>query len=178
MDTGIAILISAAAATCGWFFYNRAQRQTNRRHQTFQIFHDYRLGGNRAEDITKIHDLVKANNLPDPYDQDRRNEVRLIDDVFNYYEFVAASVFNGDMDEAIVKSCEQSMITSFVKDLKPYVTASQENQPTVFNNLLALANRWENNHLTWLHRLYEWWKMRPYFELPIHVRWLNVRLSK
>jgi len=139
-----AIVIAAVLATFGWLYTNRTNQLTNRRQHTFLVFHDFRLKDDLVRRIERVADLVANKDLPNPYDKNRRDDVREIDKLLNHYEFVCAAVFNGDMDEAFVRSCEYTMITIIPKELSKYINESKARQATVFDNIISLADRWEN----------------------------------
>lgn len=176
MEPGTSILVAAGVAVLGWVYTNRTTQHTSRRQHTFQFFYDFKMDDKNSDETQKTMDLARNKNIPNPFDETRQDDYRLIDKVLDHYEYVSSAIFNGDMDESFVFSVDGSMFIELAKAFNQYITDSRERQPSVYCNLTNLADRWASDNRTWLQSLYEWWKMRPYTVLPIHVRWLNYKL--
>ena len=176
MDPGYSILIAATLASCGFILTNRTTQHTSRRQHTFKFYYDFKFDKDNDNLVVEVILLIKRNKVPDPSDNTKAKDNKKIDKILDQYEFLSSAVFNGDMDEAFVRSVDGSMFIYLAANLDEYITKTREGQDTVFRNLTNLAERWQSNHLNWFHKAYEWWKMRPYTVLPIHVRWLNYKL--
>ena len=176
MDPGISILIAATVALFGWAYTNRTTQLTSRRQHTFQFYYDFKFDKDNDSIFVAVVLLIKSNKVPDPSDYEKTKDNKKIDKALDQYEYISAAVFNGDMDENFVRSVDGSMFIFLATNLDEYITKTREDQGTVFRNLTNLALRWQNNQLTRPHRLYEWWRMRPYTILPVHVRWLNANI--
>lgn len=94
-----------------------------------------------------IAPFIRANNLPtigadDNGNNDLREALRL---VLNHYEFVAAGIRNGDMDEVLIRDSERGTILTIFESLRKYIESLRNTR----------RRRSINEHLEWLHRRWE-----------------------
>lgn len=71
--------------------------------------------------------------------------------ILNHFEFIAAGIHHGDLDEALLKSCLRNIICSWCEksdDYINYVRGKDKNgvfkKPKVYEHLLALRDKWKN----------------------------------
>jgi hypothetical protein len=94
-----------------------------------------------------IAPFIRANNLPDIQTDDNGNNdlreaLRL---VLNHYEFVAAGIRNGDMDETLIRDSERGTILTIFEAVQKYIESLRTTR----------RRRSINEHLEWLHRRWE-----------------------
>jgi len=64
--------------------------------------------------------------------------------VANYYEFIAAGIKLGDLDEALLRDTIRSNLYYTVRMLSPMIRELRETSPTNLENLAALTLRWRD----------------------------------
>lgn len=144
IDEGLAILFAAAMATVGILFTGRQQRSLQRRQHTYQAIekHNDWAAFDRALEAVRI--MIDANNLPQRGEVNRQPDIDKIDFLLNYYEFLCASVWWGDIDETLARECERGRVISIRTKLLDYIlwnrAAAETNR--MWRNFDRLAVRW------------------------------------
>jgi len=179
MDTGWAILLSAGIASVGWYVTNRNQQVMSRRQHTYRVFEDYRTEEVYTDCVKTTYRLA-PDNIPNPADDKRITDIEKIIYVLNHYEFIAAAIFNGDVDEGFFKSCEYTTIVRlplwYEKFIKERIKIRK--QKTAYKNLIDLSSRWlDTRQKTTMNRIYEFFMMRPYRKLPNKMKKTDVILA-
>jgi len=168
MDTGWAILLSASFASVGWYVTNRNQQIMSRRQHTYRVFEDYRNKTEHTDSLKTVYQLAFDENIPNHLDKARADDIKKIIYVLNHYEFIAAAIFNGDVDEGFFRSCELTTIMRLPLYCEVFIDERKEfrKQRTAYKNLIDLSTRWmDPRQRTPMVRLYEYFMMRPYRKL-------------
>ena len=113
--------------------------------------------------------MVKADNVPTPDDPEREDDNNALRSLFMHYEYIAAGVYCGGLDERVIKECEIRNVvalykytTSYVDDLR---NLRRKYDPKfadiIYENFQRLARRWDSLPPRLCDRLVEWFLMRP-----------------
>lgn len=188
MDSGIAVLISATMATAGWLYSGRVQRLMSRRQHTYQIIIRQQDDAKVGAALTLLHKIRASSSPPrltDPLDADK---IEIIDFLLNRYEFIAAALWCGDIDENLLRRCDKSRMIALTTVLAGYISDKRTNnsQQSLWRNLEHISERWQRwekrEASSLCHRAYERWQMRPCRELPKAIasidRWHEALLIK
>jgi len=168
MNTGNAIFISAILASVGWYVTTRSQQVMDRRRHTYKVFQDYRNDKYHIASLRHAFQLVKDKKVPDSTEETDREDLDKILYVLNHYEFVAAAIFNGDVDEGFFKSCEYTTISTLPICLNDFIQKRRDykKQKTAFKNLEDLSARWGKKSISHGEYIYEFFMLRPCRKLP------------
>lgn len=164
MQPGIAILVAAVLATVGWMFTARRNRTIARKHHTFNVLLTMSFNDVFIEAYETLAPAIKNKKLPKSLDgrsnNDLRNATKII---LNHYEFLAAGVRNGDLDEKLLKDSERSMVVHLYEGCGEFIYAVRDNRKrqTINEHLEWLAMRWENNPPNWFQCCLEAFLGRP-----------------
>jgi Domain of unknown function (DUF4760) len=172
-DPATAVAISTVIfATAGWLWNGRLQRSTERRKHTYSIValqqadNVYRsaiilLRGIGPKGLTK----KAAAALP-------QEDIDKLDHMLNHYEFLAAAIWCGDVDEKLIRMCDETLILALRSRLKIYMNEKKKNrdQPSMWEHMDNLATRWEGPTPTRVVRLCESILQRPFMCCP---KWLK-----
>jgi hypothetical protein len=175
MDTGLAILISAIMATVGWYMTNNRTQRISRRQHTYDVHSAYRARKPFLDKLKAVKTLFRDANIPQAGDASRLSDIESIDWILNHYEFISAAIVNGDIDEALLRSCEESRMKKIVTNLRTYIDDDRilEEQPTMHENLIKLVDRWESNTLSPAQMAYEIFLQKPCLEVPRYLSWID-----
>src|SRR5687767_5469907 len=99
MDPGFAVLISALFATVGWLYNGRIQRIMNRRQHTYQIIIRQQDDEEVKSALKVLRKVLRAGAPPRQGDPLSGDTMETLDFLLNRYEFIAAAVWCGDIDE-------------------------------------------------------------------------------
>lgn len=167
MHTSYAILIGAALATLGWLYTSHRGRTLAKKQQTITVmmmanFNEKFLGSRAA-----ITEYVKGNkklpeNIMDADHADLKAELR---HVMNHYEFVAAALRNGDLDEKLVKDSERSTLLMVYGNLEEYIWSLRtgRDRESIYEHLQWIHNRWEKKPPSFIIKFFEFLRGKPFY---------------
>ena len=162
MDTGLAILISAVLATVGWLYSGHLNRVMERKQHTYRIVIRQKDDEEFAEALPVVRALIRKDNIPDSQDDEARaDDIRRIDYLLNHYEFLCAAICAGDVDEKLVRACDETRIKRLHETMTGYISRARETQPTAFEHLEFIAGRWTSDERTRASKCYEFFFLRP-----------------
>lgn len=173
MDPGLAILTSAGLATLGWLWNGHLHRLSSRRQHTYAIIlkqqDDELYGGS----IMTLRRVAKTTMDESTFKYLSNEDINKVDYILNYYEFLAASIWCGDIDEKLIRMCDETTIRALRTKLDFYITQSRDDrkQPSMWEHLVDLVTRWDRKQEPASYRLYELATQRPCRQCP---RWLTV----
>jgi hypothetical protein len=165
MDTSIAILTGAGLATLGWIYTARRSRTLSRKQHTVNVMLHTSLNATFLDAKSKLVPHLRAMSVPDDVitgkDEELRYHFRL---VLNHYEFVAAGIRDGDMDEQLVRDSERSTVLLLFKACEKYIWAMRDERSrmTMYEHLEWIHTRWDNKPPKRFQRCVEWTIQRPY----------------
>ncbi len=165
MEPGNAIFIGAVLATLGWIYNGRLQVQSARRKHTYELILEQHRDETYAARLAAVRQLISNRTLQNiPSDQPPPDHPEL-DALLNYYEFLAAAIWCGDVDERLMRRCHKSRIVTLYEESLPYILANRDDdaQETMWQNLETLAQRWRGDVKPLpFQRLIERIAMRPF----------------
>lgn len=163
MESGAAILISAALGTIGWYVTVRNSRWVDRRQHTYRTIMRQQDDSKFDESLARIRLVLEKNDIPEPDNTLRDEDIQKIDYLLNHYEFLSAAIWCGDMDEKLLRSCEFSRVTKLFEKMEGYIQASRKfrGQPTMYENLENLAGRWKDGSNSKTRTVCEFLLWRP-----------------
>jgi hypothetical protein len=176
MDSGVAILISAAFATAGWIYSGRIQRHTSRRQHTYGII-TRQLDDDKFEKaLNSIRKAVNERFVPQLDKLNPTEQMLDIDYLLNHYEFLSAAILCGDIDEKLLRSCEFSRMTKLYAYMRDYIEQNRTefDQPTMFQNLEDIVLRWNRTYQPISERFLEVIAFRPLRRSP---RWIGPSIA-
>lgn len=144
LTTPEAILIAAIMATAGWVYTIRRHRIIARKQHTFNAL----LTASFSQDYNKSIQILSPylrmrTKIKIGKDQDEE-VVSCLRFLLNHYEFLAAAVRIGDIDEKLLKRTERGLILSAIISGENYIY-NQRDGPTrkaVYEHLDWLYRRW------------------------------------
>ena len=107
--------------------------------------------------------MAKRNDLPTPDDGHRAEDIAALRKLLTHYEYIAAGIFTGGLDEQIVRECDRGNIVNLSLYGTDYIQRVRDSRgrQTVYRNLTDLGKRWQEppppDHI----RLIEYIRMRP-----------------
>ena len=144
MNVPTAILIAALLATLGWLYTTRRQWDLSRRQHTFNALLTMGFSKEFLELFEEIAPAIRSNSLSPPLDDRKATELMTI---LNHYEFLAAGIRNGDIDEKLLRDSEGGTIIGLVEASQDYIKDIRQirNRNTVYEHLDWLYRRWKSN---------------------------------
>lgn len=157
LTTPEAILIAAIMATAGWVYTIRRHRIIARKQHTFNALLTASFNQDYSNAIRTLSPYLrtreKIKNGPDQ-DEIVISSLRFL---LNHYEFLAAAVRVGDIDEKLLKRTERGLILSAVTSGENYIY-NQRDGPTrkaVYEHLDWLHRRWTTEPPGLIQRIFE-----------------------
>lgn len=163
--TGIAVLISAALATLGWYFSNRQAQLLSRRQHSFEVYNSYRLDPEYEKVRQHVKGLFRGNTIPKAGEPGRDHDIEQLDWLLGHYEFICATMMSGDVDERLMRRFEGTRICTLFEEAKVYIDEDRglQNQPSMYCELESVARRWSGDlPNAFLRKPYEFFLLRPY----------------
>ncbi|MGF1624671.1 MAG: DUF4760 domain-containing protein [Alphaproteobacteria bacterium] len=161
-----AILIGAALATAGWLYTARRGRTLARKQHTINIM----LKGNFDERLRSAHkqiaDHIRAHTtFPEPKAPEFQALLPDLRLILNHYEFIAAGIRRGDVDERLVIDAERGTILSLFEKSETYIFSTRTNRrnQALYEHLEWLHVRWEKSPPVRVVCACEWFKGSPFY---------------
>ena len=164
MAVEIAIFIGAGTATIGWVYTARRARTLSRKQHTFNALLQMSMTKEFEDKTAKIRPYVRDNAVP-------ANDHNLNDDVMwllNYYEFLAAGIRNGDIDEQLLYDSEYGFILAFYEASTDYREGIRKKRQLqdIYAHLDWLYSQWKSNRPNSLQQFVEFVWGRPLHDWP------------
>ena len=143
-----AITVGAVLATCGWLYTAKRARTLAKKQHTINIM----LKGNFDKDLRVAHESISKylkGIIPFP-ELDSNEYKRILPSlrfVLNHYEFLAAGIRRGDVDEKLVLDSERGTILNAYEKSMDHIFAVRTNRrnQAVYEHLEWLHKRWESS---------------------------------
>ena len=163
MDIGLAIVTGAIFATAGWIFGHRQSRKLTRLEHTFRVLDGYRDDDAHWKANERFVGMAKRNDVPTPDDAHRAEDIEALRKLQTHYEYIAAGIFTGGLDEAIVSECDRGNIVNLAQYGADYIQRVRDSRgrQTIYRNLTDLRKRWTAPSPPRYVRLIEYIRMRP-----------------
>jgi len=168
MNPSTAIIIGAILATFGWIYTGRRGRTLAKKQHTITVMMKANFDAEFLKARSEITNYIKGTSkLPDDFlTNDKYIALGAsVRRVINHYEFVAAGLRNGDLDERLVKDSERSTFVMVYVNMKDYIWSLRNGRDrmTIYEHLEWLHNRWEECPPSKIVRLAEWIKGTPFY---------------
>lgn len=171
IDLYIVNFFMVSAIVIGWFVHSHNNLNSERKQHTVNILNSSRMSSVYQEHLRlatdKYNDPYKHVTEADVklYTEWRKgsitidfsseeakvkkdiNTIRAIQSVMyllNYYEFVAAGVFSGDLDEEYLYATIAGISTNLVNYSKPLIDKYQANDKLTWQYIVKLSNNWSD----------------------------------
>jgi len=153
-----AFAVVVAIAT--FYFSNRANRRAQQKQHTITILFETRLS-------EYFQTTNKARKIAFPVDQDitldqwqaariassetsERAEILntgadALQQLLNYYEFLAVGIAQGDLDEELLKASIRGIMCNLVDDARIMISQLRQNDPKTLEHLVRLYERWRQD---------------------------------
>lgn len=160
------VLAALLIALVGWYVTARLAHKRSRRQHTFQALLDAGLSveyNDSLSVITQLKALVPTgkgtNHMKTAKPADQLKYLFIL----NFYEFVAAGVRNGDIDEQLIRDSEGSTIilTFDVFHAHVYSLRSTRSRQSSYEHLEWIRNRWTDQKPGLAKQLIEWFLNSP-----------------
>lgn len=153
--TAMIAYVAALAALAGWMFQGWLSVRNSRKQHTMNVLLQTRLNPQFADHASKIEAVFPPGNpitfeaLTKPENAQVRESVRWI---LNYYEFIAAGLRHGDLDEPLMQDCMLTQFCRFYKKSESYIRdvrgedalgTPDPEKARVLKALVALQPRWQ-----------------------------------
>lgn len=166
IDEGWAIVIAALWATLGWLYAARKNREALRDQQTYALLQRHNEWPKFDENLLRVREMIRANDLPVPSDKARLDDIKILDFILDYYEYLSSSVWLGYISEDMLKECELSRIENISSKLSVYIKANRIESASdeIWLNLQLLAARWRwigQGSQSSYDRAVEWLILKP-----------------
>ncbi|MCH8111255.1 MAG: DUF4760 domain-containing protein [Proteobacteria bacterium] len=161
--TGNAILVGAGLATFGWVYTARRHRRISRKQHTFNVLLHMSFNEVFLKALKCASTHFRDQTLPDLLDEanvELRRKVRII---LNHYEFMAAGVRNGDLDEQLLRDSERGVVVQIYESCQHHIYSvrNTRQRQSINEHLEWLYKRWNPNPPRRTKRLIEWALGRP-----------------
>ena len=109
-----------------------------------------------------LKECVFPQDVMDGGNEDLRTKFR---EILNHYEFVAAAIRNGDLDERLIKDSERSSCMQLYRCCEAYIWALRDSRDrmSIYEHLEWLYQRWEVKQPGWLQRQWEAFRDAPMY---------------
>jgi Domain of unknown function (DUF4760) len=162
MDTATVAIFAGGAATVGWIYTARRTRHNSRKQHTVTVLLQIALNDKFHKDYLAIVPSLRDNNIKDKILVENNEPIKVsLSVVLGMYEFVAAGVRNGDLDERLVSDFKRTEITTVAKLCDSYITHLRRKNSTTYEHLLWLCARWNQMNRKKCPKFAEWLIERP-----------------
>lgn len=163
---GWGVVITAAAAVCGWICTSLVAIQNSVKQHTVNTLLQSRLSVKFLENGDKINTLLIRDGVRKPLstadcnDPARFGELEALRYMLNYYEFIAVGVRQGDLHEPLLKHTIRGIVCGLTITTRKYIELSREAEharlaqlkdyevqregPRTYRNLLWLYHKWKD----------------------------------
>jgi hypothetical protein len=160
IDWGVAA--SVCVAMVGWLYTARRQRRAWRKQHTFTCLLNTGFNDKYLKALVAVQPLTD-DGLPvkiEHLEEDLRSEVRFI---LNHYEFIAAGIRNGDIDEILFRDSERGQVIRLFSVFESYIydARRERNRDAIYEHFEWLYERWERQEQGWGQLIWEWVADRP-----------------
>jgi Domain of unknown function (DUF4760) len=153
--TALIAYTAALVALAGWMFQSWLSVRNSRKQHTMNVLLQTRLNPLFSEHAKAIEAAFPSTTpitftaLTLPANSSVRSSVQW---VLNYYEFIAAGIAHGDLDEALMQDCILTQFCSFFTKSEDYIRNARRedkhgvpeaSRARVMKSVLALQPRWQ-----------------------------------
>jgi hypothetical protein len=145
MESETVALIGIGFATTGWIYNSRRARQIARKQHTINIILQATFNSDFRKSVRLISHHLKDRYCPpnvlESDDIEIRDAYRFI---LNHYEFLAAGIRNGDLDEQLIIDNERGTILVIYKTCEAMIFSVRNSRERVslYEHMEWLQKRW------------------------------------
>lgn len=160
------IALSAILATTGWLYTARRARSLARKQHTINLIVTQAFDVPMRDAQGKIAIAFKGNNVVPPVGSPEYEtllpSLRL---VLNHFEFIAAGIRRGDIDERLIIDAQRGTILSVYEKSEKHIFAirNSRRRSALYEHLEWLHGRWERKPPGRIKRACEWGMARPFY---------------
>lgn len=164
MDQGIAILITAAVAVFSLFATSAFSRRLLRKQHTYRVLEKMNDWDRFDEALSGASKLIHHDLIPRLNCAEDEPACDMLDFLLSHYEFIAASIICGDVDERLVKKVEESRMCRVYLKFIDYVDSNRIDRKNdqIWENLEFMAYRWAVEKTDSFDNWLEWIAGRPF----------------
>jgi len=158
------IVSSVIIGVGGWYYNNRRNRTLSRKQHTFNAILNNSTNKTYIEAFDLIRPVMRAGSADLAALRDNTELENAVRFMLNHYEFIAAAIRIGDIDERLVKWSERSVVIRLFDVFENYIyaTRSGRQRDSTFEHLEWLRRRWDKE-LPRIKRCWETFMARPVF---------------
>lgn len=145
MSTATAILVVGAFATAGWLYTARRARTLARKQHTMNVLLTASFDSEFQNAMELLSPYMRTKAMPRLKIDDDSLLAQPLRKVLNHYEFVAAGIRNGDVDETLVRDSERGSILTLFERSTEYIESMRDTRRrrSIYEHLEWLHKRWE-----------------------------------
>ncbi len=147
MEPQYAILIGAGLATCGWLYGARRARTLSRKQHTINVLMQasFNVEFRGAQKI--LAGAIENGKCPDLTDGSNEALKDAFRMVANHYEFIAAGLRNGDLDERMIVDSHRGQILRVYQFSEEFIWKIRDSRKrqAIYEHLEWLNKRWETH---------------------------------
>ncbi len=166
IDSSLAVLIGAGAATTGWLYTARRSRTLAKKQHTINVILQTNFNKEFLDSRAAIAPHLKNGSCPDDVINGANDELRRhFRNILNHYEFVSAGLRNGDFEEKLVKDSERGTYIALYRCCEKYIWSVRDSRKrmTIYEHLEWIHNRWEAKPPGRIQRTIERVRGRPFY---------------
>ncbi|MGD9657978.1 MAG: DUF4760 domain-containing protein [Methylocystis sp.] len=155
LDTPAAALFAAIFVTMGWVYTARRARDLSRKQHTCNVILQSSLDRGLNEASAKLIPLIRSGDIDSLQDGTIEREAFRL--VANHYEFLAAGIRNGDLDERLMRDCLYTQLIEFYYKSSNFIWRQRDirRRQTIYEHLEWLYLRWEKTKPGFYQRWFE-----------------------
>lgn len=164
MSTENAILIAAVLATLGWLYTGRRARNLARKQHSMNLLLQASFNNDMRNALHELSPHLRACKIPNVESEQDENILKKLRFLLNHYEFVAAGIRNGDLDEELIRDSERGTILTLFECSKDYIESlrNTRRRRAIYEHLEWLHKRWETHPPNPVVRFAERCRGRPF----------------
>ena len=160
----IVISTTIAVAVVGWMWNSRRQRNASRKQHTFNALLHVSFNNEYRESLVAARPYLTREKeyTGDEPDDELQTKITFL---LNHFEFIAAGIRNGDIDEGLFRDSERgTMVCAFEAfEAHIYSVRSRRGREAIYEHIEWLYERWLRNPPGRIQRFKELCLGRPVY---------------
>jgi len=168
------IAASAILATVGWLYSARRARSLSRKQHTINIIVTQAFDAPMREAQSKLASAFKnhGTSLPLPGSPEHAALLPYLRLVLNHFEFIAAGIRRGDIDEMLVWDAQRGTIIALCNRAEKHIFSLRDTRArrSMYEHLEWLVRRWDGKRPNLAQRICERCLARPFVGTRVNPR--------
>jgi len=163
-DAPTVIAVSVVFATAGWIYTARRARTIARKQHTINIMVRGNFDHHKRAAHAEISPYLRGQKpFPAVGSEGWDEFIQKLRFILNHYEFIAAGIRRGDMDESLVLDAERGTILNFYEFSENHIFSVRNNRrnQAIYEHIEWLHKRWEKSPPNRAQRVWEAIKGSP-----------------